>query len=100
MKEELINYIDEKLNPYIAELEALEYTSGTEGGPSPVAYFSCENCGQFGVSVMESFLPLGKCCFCGFRNVIKVCHKCGEIYDVYDGNDFFCNGCLMEMEKE
>ena len=100
MKEELINYIDEKLNPYIAELEALEYISGTEGGPSPVAYFSGENCGQFGVSVRESFFPLGKCCFCGFQNVIKVCHKCGEIYDVYDGNDFFCNGCLMEMDKE
>lgn len=100
LKEEMINYIDKRLNPYISELEALEYISGREGGPSPVAYFSCENCGQFGVSVMESFLPVGKCCFCGFQNVIKVCHRCGEIYDVYDGNDIFCNGCLTKMEKE
>ncbi len=100
LKEELINYIDEKLNPYIAELHSLKYLAGKEGGFSPVAYFSCENCGQLGVSVMESFLPLGKCCFCGYQNEIKVCQRCGEIYDVYDGNDFFCNSCLTEMEKE
>lgn len=92
--ENVINYIDEDLNPYLKQLSSLEYECGRYGGPDPVAYFACEECGNNGVSILEDFLPIGKCCYCGYENEYYTCELCGMIYDELGGDRHLCNGCM------
>lgn len=65
--ENVTYYIDEDLNPYLKQLSSLEYECGRHGGPDPVAYFACEECGNNGVSILEDFFPIGKCLLLRFR---------------------------------
>ena len=92
--QELFNYIENELNPYIGELEVLKYTAVTQGDDYPVADFACEECGKLGVSISESFLPIGQCCFCGYENDVKVCELCNNVYDSDGGDEHLCNACL------
>lgn len=92
--ENVIDYIDEDLNPYLKQLSSLEYECGRYGGPDPVAYFACEECGNNGVSILEDFLPIGKCCYCGYENEYYTCELCGMIYDELGGDRHLCNGCM------
>ena len=50
------------LNPYPGKLDALFYES--KGAVQFVADFPCEQCGNLGVSIDETFLTLGRCCYC------------------------------------
>lgn len=93
LKSDLYAYIENELNPYIAELEALSYRYGKDGGPDITADFVCEFCGKDGVSVLKEFYPVGYCCFCGNENSYRECQICGKIYD-YDSEDKdFCPEC-------
>lgn len=92
--ENVIDYIDEDLNPYLKQLSSLEYECGRYGGPDPVAYFACEECGNNGVSILEDFLTIGKCCYCGYENEYYTCELCGMIYDELGGDRHLCNGCM------
>lgn len=92
--ETVIDYIDNKLNPYINELSSLEYEAVRHGGPEPVAEFACQECGNNGVSILDDFYPVGKCCYCGYENEYYTCEICGTIYDDFGGDGHFCNGCL------
>lgn len=92
--EEVINYIEEDLNPYIKQVSAMEYECGRHGGASPVADFACQECGKDGVSVTEDLLPIGKCCYCGYENEYYVCELCGTVYDDMGGDEHLCNGCM------
>ena len=93
-EQELFNYVENELNPYIGELEVLKYTSVTQGDDYPVADFACEECGKLGVSISESFLPIGQCCFCGYENDVRVCELCNSVYDSDGGDEHLCNACL------
>lgn len=91
--EELFNYIENELNSNIKTLEALKYTSVKEGGDYPVADFPCEECGKFGVSITEEFLPIGQCCFCGYENEVRICELCKNVYDSTTGHEHLCPMC-------
>ena len=99
-KEELKEYIDENLNPMIAKKEALENEVTTSGDPNPVADIPCAECGEYGISIMEDFYPVGHCCYCGEENYIRRCDRCGRWYEDGDGNDSICGDCLQEILKE
>lgn len=99
-KEELKEYIDSNLNPMIAKKEALEYEAATSGGPKPVADIPCCECGEYGISIMEDFYPVGYCCYCGEENDIRRCNRCGKWYEDGDGNDIICGECLEKILKE
>ena len=58
-KDELKEYIKEKLNPLISKKESLEYTVITSGGAEPVADIPCMECGKYGISILEDFYPFG-----------------------------------------
>lgn len=99
-KEELKEHIDENLNPMIAKKEALEYEATTKGEANPVADIPCVECGEYGISIMEDFYPVGHCCYCGEENYIRQCERCGRWYEGGDGNDSICGDCLEEILKE
>lgn len=92
--EDLIDYIEEDLNPYVKQVAAMEYECGRHGGTSPVADFACQECGKDGVSITEDLLPIGKCCYCGYENEYYVCELCGTVYDDMGGDEHLCNGCM------
>lgn len=92
--EDVCEYIENSLNPYIAEMEALAYEAVKDGGASPVADFACQECGRYGVSILKDFLPIGKCCYCGTENEVYICEICGTVFDDMGGKGNICNGCL------
>lgn len=99
-KNALREYIEENLNPMIAKKEALEYTAATSGGEEPVADVPCIECGKYGVSILEEFYPVGHCCYCGEKNYIKQCQRCGKWYEDGEGNDIICDDCLKTIMEE
>ena len=92
--EDLVDYIEEDLNPYVKQVSSMEYECGRHGGTSPVADFACQECGKDGVSITEDLLPIGKCCYCGYENEHYVCELCGTVYDDMGGDEHLCNGCM------
>ena len=97
-KDELKEYIEEKLNPLISKKELLEYTAATDGGIEPVADIPCMECGKYGISISEDFYSLRHCCYCGEENYIKQCQRCGKWYE--DGTDTICEECLEKVMEE
>ena len=97
-KDELKDYIEEKLNPLISKKESLEYTAATSGGADPVADIPCMECEKYGISISEDFYPLGHCCYCGEENYIKQCQRCGKWYE--NGDDTICAECLEKVMEE
>lgn len=95
---ELIGYVENELNPFIEQLQELE-DAVKEGGPEPVADFPCEECGKYGVSILESFYPIGKCCYCGNENEVHVCALCGTVFNEWGGDEDICNGCMIDEER-
>lgn len=93
-KDEVILYIEEDLNPYVRIMQSMQYESAQHGGSNPVAEFPCEECGKCGVSILEEFLPIGTCCYCGYENEVHICERCGCVYDDIGGNEYLCNGCI------
>lgn len=92
--EDVIAYINDELNSLLKELFAREYECGRHGGENPVADFACAECGKDGVSVLEDFLPIGKCCYCGYENEVYICESCGLVHDEMGGDQHLCNGCM------
>lgn len=80
LKDEIGVYIAEELNPIISILEELKREAKYEGGPEPVADFTCDECGKNGISILEKFYPVGRCCYCGTDNNVAVCSLCGKAF--------------------
>lgn len=96
--ENLIDFIENELNPYTDEINAVAYES--KGCESVVADFPCEVCGKNGISIKEDFYPVGLCCFCGSENDVKVCSLCGTVFNEFGGADDICNGCKIDIDDD
>ncbi len=96
-RDELFDAI-ESLNPYPAQLNALAYEH--KGAVQFVADFPCEQCGKFGVSIDETFLPIGRCCYCGYENELVKCERCGELVDVDTLEHGLCPSCAAYIDKQ
>ena len=92
--EDLIDYIEGYLNPYVKIVSSMKHECVRHGGESPVADFACQECGKEGVSITEDLLPIGTCCYCGYENEYYVCELCGTVYDDMGGDGNLCNGCM------
>lgn len=88
----------ESLNPYPAKLSALSYE--TKGAVQFVADFPCEQCGKFGVSIHEDFLPIGRCCYCGFESEMMKCERCGELVSIDALEHGLCPSCAAYIAKQ
>ena len=98
LREELFEYIDEKLNPYPGKLDAYVYEN--KGDNAWTADFACSQCGKFGVSINEEFLPIGRCCYCGWDNELEKCDRCGQLVDVDVLENGFCPSCSAYVDKQ
>lgn len=98
LRDELFEYIDEKLNPYPEKLDAYVYEN--KGDNAWTADFACSQCGKFGVSINEEFLPIGRCCYCGWDNELEKCERCGQLVSVDDIENGFCPSCSSYIEKQ
>lgn len=96
--DELIDYIDKKINPYPKELEKLVHRN--KGNNIWTATCFCSQCGQSGISVDEEFLPRGKCCYCGYENELSTCEQCGELMNTDDAIGALCQSCASHIEKQ
>lgn len=94
-RDELFDTI-ESLNPYPAKLDALTYEN--KGAMQFVADFPCEQCGKFGVSIDETYLPIGRCCYCGYENELVKCVRCGELVDALEYG--LCPSCTACIDKQ
>lgn len=98
LREELFEYIDEKLNPYPGKLDAHVYEN--KGDNAWTADFACSQCGKFGVSIHEEFLPIGRCCYCGWDNELEKCDRCGQLMDVDVLENGLCPSCSANVDKQ
>ncbi|MDD4593047.1 MAG: hypothetical protein PHG06_21900 [Parabacteroides sp.] len=96
-RDELFDAI-ESLNPYPAKLDALAYEN--KGAVQFVANFPCEQCGKLGVSIDETFLPIGRCCYCGYENELVECACCSELVDADALEHGFCPSCIAYIDKQ
>lgn len=97
-KEQLFEYIDEELNPYPTKLNTHVYEN--KGDNDWTGDFACDQCGKNGVSINEEFLPIGKCCYCGWNNELEKCERCGAIVNFDDIEDGLCPSCAAYVQKE
>ena len=86
------------LNPYPGKLDALFYES--KGAVQFVADFPCEQCGNLGVSIDETFLTLGRCCYCGYENELAKCTRCDKMVSVDDLENDLCSSCAAYIDKQ
>lgn len=98
LREKLFEYIDEKLNPYPEKLDAYVYEN--KGDNAWTADFACSQCGKFGVSIHEEFLPIGRCCYCGWDNELEKCDRCGQLVDVDVLENGLCPSCSAYIDKQ
>lgn len=98
LREKLFEYIDEKLNPYPEKLDAYVYEN--KGDNAWTADFACSQCGKFGVSIHEEFLPIGRCCYCGWDNELEKCDRCGKLVDVDVLENGLCPSCSAYIDKQ
>lgn len=97
LKEMLIDAI-ENLNPYPAKLQALEYDS--KGAERYVSDYPCEQCGKMGISIREDFLPIGKCCYCGYEHEMENCFRCDELVSIGEMINGFCPACKVYIDEQ
>lgn len=88
----------ESLNPYPEKLDALSYEN--KGAVQFVADFPCEQCGKFGISIDETFLTIGRCCYCGYENELAKCERCGEMLNVDILEHGLCPSCAAYIDNQ
>ena len=98
LKERLFEYIDGKLNPYPAKLDAHVYEN--KGDNDWTADFACAQCGKMGISINEEFLSIGRCCYCGWDNELEKCERCGAWVSSDDIEAGLCPSCSTYVDKE
>ena len=86
------------LNPYPTKLEALSYAN--KGTVQFVADYPCEQCGESGISVDETFLTVGRCCYCGFENELGNCKRCDGLVPLNDLEYQLCPSCVAYIKKQ
>ncbi len=86
------------LNPYLEKLDILSYES--KGTVNFVSDYPCMQCGNLGISINETFLNIGKCCYCGYENELKECVRCGEMINIDDLDNGLCPSCVVYIDKQ
>lgn len=51
-------------------------------------------------TVIEGFLPIGRCCYCGWDNELEKCDRCGQLVDVDVLENGLCPSCSAYIDKQ
>lgn len=46
------------------------------------------------------FLPIGRCCYCGWDNELEKCDRCGQLVDVDVLENGLCPSCSAYIDKQ
>ena len=49
---------------------------------------------------IRSFLPIGRCCYCGWDNELEKCDRCGQLVDVDVLENGLCPSCSAYIDKQ
>ena len=52
------------------------------------------------IGIHEEFLPIGRCCYCGWDNELEKCDRCGQLVDVDVLENGLCPSCSAYIDKQ
>jgi len=102
--DQVIGACDTVITTPIDLLRRAETSAKRNGGSSVIADFACSECGEHGVCLDESILPLGECAHCGAEHEIVECERCGILIDSNDSYTYvgisLCENCYEEYQQQ
>ena len=91
LKEGAVDFLNEQFENLREKVDSEMFSIIKDGGSSPLAEFSCWECGA-----------LGQCLNCGEMNDICFCDRCESYFEGTADEDGpnFCENCLEDFNKE
>lgn len=102
LKESAVDFLNEQFENLREKVDAEMFSIIKDGGSSPLAEFSCWECGEEYICIDENYGTLGQCLNCGEMNDICFCDKCESYFEGVgdEGEANFCENCLDLIDKE
>ena len=99
---QLNNALKSYLAPLREKVDSEMFSIIKDGGSSPLAEFSCWECGEEYICIDENYGALGQCLNCGEMNDICFCDRCESYFEGTADEDGpnFCENCLEDFNKE
>ena len=102
LKEGAVDFLNEQFENLREKVDSEMFSIIKDGGSSPLAEFSCWECGEEYICIDENYGALGQCLNCGEMNDICFCDRCESYFEGTADEDGpnFCENCLEDFNKE
>ena len=102
LKEGAVDFLNEQFENLREKVDSEMFSIIKDGGSSPLAEFSCWECGEEYICIDENYGALGQCLNCGEMNDICFCDRCESYFEgtADDDGPNFCENCLEDFNKE
>lgn len=102
LKEGAADFLNEQFENLREKVDSEMFSIIKDGGSSPLAEFSCWECGEEYICIDENYGALGQCLNCGEMNDICFCDRCESYFEGTADEDGpnFCENCLEDFNKE
>lgn len=102
LKEGAVDFLNEQFENLREKVDSEMFSIIKDGGSSPLAGFSCWECGEEYICIDENYGALGQCLNCGEMNDICFCDRCESYFEGTADEDGpnFCENCLEDFNKE
>lgn len=102
LKEGAVDFLNEQFENLREKVDSEMFSIIKDGGNSPLAEFSCWECGGEYICIDENYGALGQCLNCGEMNDICFCDRCESYFEGTADEDGpnFCENCLEDFNKE
>lgn len=102
LKEGAVDFLNEQFENLREKVDSEMFSIIKDGGSSPLAEFSCWECGEEYICIDENYGALGQCLNCGEMNDICFCDRCESYFEGTADEDGpnFCESCLEDFNKE
>ena len=102
LKEGAVDFLNEQFENLREKVDSEMFSIIKDGGNSPLAEFSCWECGEEYICIDENYGALGQCLNCGEMNDICFCDRCESYFEGTADEDGpnFCENCLEDFNKE
>lgn len=102
LEEGAVDFLNEQFENLREKVDSEMFSIIKDGGSSPLAEFSCWECGEEYICIDENYGALGQCLNCGEMNDICFCDRCESYFEGTADEDGpnFCENCLEDFNKE